>query len=248
MIKLSAIVITFNEEKNIGRCLSSLEGIADEVVVVDSFSTDRTAAICARQGVRFFTHPFEGHIEQKNYALSLASWDYFIALDADEALSPELRESIAAVKAAWTHDGYKMNRLTNYCGTWVRHGGWYPDEKMRLADRRKAVWTGINPHDRLEVKGTVGKLKGDILHYSYYTREDHLRQVEYFTSIASRAKHDRGERAAYFRMAASAIAKFITGYFLRLGFLDGRAGWAISTISARAAYLKYKKMRALEGK
>ena len=167
MVKLSVVIITYNEEKNIERCLQSVQTIADEIVVLDSFSKDRTPEICGKYGVKFFQHVFDGHIQQKNRAISYASFSHVLSLDADEALSEELRSSIKAVKNDFRKDGYYMNRLTNYCGHWVKHCGWYPDKKLRLWDSRKGHWTGINPHDKYELfegDKNTGQLKGDILH------------------------------------------------------------------------------------
>src|SRR6187551_311049 len=133
-IQLSVVIITFNEERNIARCLDSVREIADDVVVVDSFSTDKTEAICREKGARFVQHKFEGHIEQKNYAVTQAKFPYILSLDADEAPDEKLIASIKKVKADWIADGYSMNRLTNYCGKWIHHCGWYPDVKLRLWD------------------------------------------------------------------------------------------------------------------
>ncbi len=248
MVKLSVVIITFNEEKNIERCLLSVKKIADEVVVLDSFSTDNTAAICKKQSVNFFQHAFDGHIQQKNRAISYASNPHILSLDADEALDEILIQSILHIKNNFAKEGYYMNRLTNYCGHWVKHCGWYPDTKLRLWDSRKGHWTGINPHDKYELfKGdnNTGFLKGDILHYSYYTLQDHYKQVEYFTNIASKAYFENGKKAPAYKLVVNPIAKFIDHYLLRLGFLDGKAGFLISKISAYATYLKYKKIRNL---
>lgn len=248
MIKLSVVIITFNEEKNIERCLLSVKEVADEIIVLDSFSRDRTADICAKHGVKFFQHTFDGHIEQKNRAITFASYPHILSLDADEALDEELSRSVLAVKNNFDKDGYYMNRLTYYCGHWVRHCGWYPDTKLRLWDSRKGHWTGINPHDKYELMEgdkRTGHLKGDILHYSYYTLEDHYKQVEYFTNIAAKAYFERNKKAPLFKLLVNPVAKFIDHYFLKLGFLDGSAGYRISKISAYATYLKYKKIRVL---
>lgn len=248
MIKLSVVIITFNEEKNIERCILSVKDIADEIVVLDSFSKDRTAEICAKYGVKFFQHTFDGHIQQKNRAITFASYPHILSLDADEALDEELSRSVLAVKNNFEKDGYYMNRLTYYCGHWVRHCGWYPDTKLRLWDSRKGHWTGINPHDKYELmEGDkhTGHLKGDILHYSYYTLEDHYKQVEYFTNIAAKAYFERNKKAPLFKLMVNPVAKFIDHYLLKLGFLDGSAGYRISKISAYATYLKYKKIRVL---
>jgi glycosyltransferase involved in cell wall biosynthesis len=162
---LSAVIITYNEARNIGRCLDSLAGVADEIVVVDSFSTDDTERICRAHGARFVQHAFEGHIEQKNYALAQARYDWVLSLDADEALSDPLRAAILAVKVqAERLDGYEMNRLTNYCGQWIHHSGWYPDRKLRLFDRRQGRWGGVNPHDKvlMDSRDQTGRLAGDL--------------------------------------------------------------------------------------
>jgi len=142
-VKISAVIITFNEEKNIGRCLDSLQKVADEIVVVDSCSNDKTCEICEKYGVRFIQNRFKGHIEQKNFAMQQAEYDWVLSLDADEVLSLELTDSILKVKKDWVIDGYAFNRLTNYCGTWIRHCGWYPDTKLRLWDKRRGRWGGV---------------------------------------------------------------------------------------------------------
>lgn len=248
MIPLSVVIITYNEEKNIGRCLDSVKEIADDIVVVDSFSTDRTKEICDSKAVRFVQHKFQGHIEQKNWAITQAKYPYILSLDADEALSEELKQSVLAVKHNWTHDGYYMNRLTNYCGKWIYHCGWYPDRKLRLFDSRKGKWVGINPHDKYEMfdgDKSTRLLKGDILHYSYYTLDDHYRQVEYFTTIAANAYFNNKQTVSLVKLFASPVVRFIHNYFIKLGFLDGTAGFTISRISAYATFLKYKKLRAL---
>ncbi|MGZ3900262.1 MAG: glycosyltransferase family 2 protein [Bacteroidia bacterium] len=248
MIKLSVVIITYNEEKNLERCLLSVKEVADEIVVLDSFSTDKTQSIAEKHGAKFFQHKFDGHIQQKNRAITYASSPFVLSLDADEALDETLSASILEVKKDFKKDGYYMNRLTNYCGHWVKHCGWYPDKKLRLWDSRKGTWTGINPHDKYELfegDEKTGQLKGDILHYSYYSVEDHYKQVEYFTNIASKAFVEKGKKAPAFKLIVNPVAKFIDHYFLHLGFLDGKAGYRISKISAYATYLKYKKIRQI---
>lgn len=248
MTPISAVIITFNEEKNIGRCLESLQGIADDIVVLDSFSTDRTQAICESFGVRFVQHPFAGHIEQKNEAISHAKFPHVLSLDADEALDEALKKSILEVKENWTHSGYTMNRLTNYCGHWIRHCGWYPDTKLRLWDSRLGKWGGTNPHDKfefLDAKTASKHLKGDLLHYSYYTREDHYKQIEYFTTILAKAQFETGKKAPLLTWIFSPVVKFFKDYFIKLGILDGAAGFTICRLSAYATFVKYKKLRKL---
>lgn len=244
---ISAAIITFNESRNLPRCLASLEGVADEIIVLDSFSTDDTAAIAQAAGVRFEQHPFDGHIQQKNRAIERCSHDWVLSLDADEALDGDLRTSILAVKDRWDADAYSMNRLTNYCGKWVRHTGWYPDVKTRLFRKDVARWGGVNPHDKIELltEAKLSHLNGDLLHYSYYTREDHLKQIEFFSGIAAQELHAGGKRGNGFLTLVKVAAQFFKSFFLKAGFLDGRTGWTISRLSAYATYRKYSKLRAL---
>lgn len=256
MIKLSVVIIAFNEERNIGRCIDSVSGIADEVLVVDSGSTDATKAICESKGARVIEHAFEGHIEQKNYAASQASNEWVLSLDADEALSDELRISIlellndeAGLDQWGGVSGYSMNRLTNYCGHWVRHCGWYPDTKLRLFSRSRGAWGGTNPHDKYELKDKyayVGHLKGDILHYSYYTVDEHYKQMKYFADIAAKANIAKGKKASSSNLVINPVAKFIRHYIIKLGFLDGKTGYTISRISAWGTYLKYYRMLEIQ--
>lgn len=247
-LELSVVIITFNEERNIARCLTSIKEIADDIVVVDSFSTDTTEKIVREHGARFVQHAFAGHIEQKNWAITQAQFPWVLSLDADEALDATLLNAIKEVKAGKAvADGYTMARLTNYCGTWVKHGGWYPDIKLRLWDSRKGRWGGTNPHDRYELEpgSRIEKLQGDLLHYSYNSVADHLRQVNYFTDISSRALFAQGKRASWTKLLVSPVAKFIGDYIFRGGFLDGYHGFVIARISAQATFLKYAKLKQL---
>lgn len=244
MIQLSAVIITYNEARNIGRCLDSLQGIAEDIIVLDSFSTDATEQICRKKGARFIQHVFEGHIEQKNRALALAAFPYVLSLDADEALSDALRASILAAKANWTGQAYSMNRLTNYCGRWIWHSSWYPDRKLRLFDRRQGRWGGLNPHDRVEMNAgcRITHLAGDLLHYSYYTVDEHYSRAKKYADIAARAMYNQGKKGAWWRVVISPPAKFIRNFFLKGGFLDGRAGLTIAYITALETYWKYRKL------
>jgi|SRR5690554_1381621 len=250
-IKLSVVIITFNEERNIERCILSVQEIADEILVVDSFSTDKTEEICRKYKVRFITHAFEGHIQQKNWAKDQAQYDCILSLDADEALDNTLKKEVKAAKYNWEYSAYKMNRLTNYCGKWIRHSGWYPDTKVRLFDRRTGEWGGTNPHDKYfpDKNVKIGYLKGDILHYSFYTREQHLQQIEKFSSIGAKALFEKGKRSNGVKIIVKPMARFIKAYIIKLGFLDGTAGFTISRLSAYANYLKYVKLKKIqEGK
>lgn len=228
-----------------------MAGVADEVVVLDSFSQDATCAIARDLGARVEQHVFDGHIEQKNRAWQLASRPWVLSIDADEALDDTLRASVikAVNENNLNHDGYTMNRLTNYCGHWVRHSGWYPDTKLRLFRKKRGQWSGVNPHDRFELTDMKrsAHLDGDLLHYSYYTREDHLRQIEYFSDIAARELHQRGKRVGWPIIFAKVMAQYIKNLVVKTGFLDGSTGFTIARLSAYATWRKYTKLRKLHG-
>lgn len=244
---ISIVIIAFNEEKNLGRCLDSVQEVADDIVVVDSFSTDHTEEIALAKGARFIQHAFEGHIQQKNWAITQAKFPHILSLDADESLDQQLINSIKAIKNNFSYDGYSMNRLTNYCGKWIRHCGWYPDKKLRLWDSRKGCWTGVNPHDRYELVdgSTIGHLNGDILHYSYYSIEDHYKQTDYFTTIGAKALFEAGKKPSLVKRYLSPVFKFFRDYIIKLGFLDGYYGWMVCKISAKATWQKYDKLGRL---
>jgi len=247
MIKLSAVVITFNEEQKIERCLSSLQEVADEIVVVDSFSTDQTEAICKRFNVKFVQQQFLGYKEQKNFAITQATHDHILSLDADEALSPELQKSITTLKSNWTKDGYYMNRFNNYCGQWIKHSDWYPDRKLRAFIKDKGEWKGINPHDSYQLHNpkNSGKLKGDILHLNYTSYSDHNIQTEKFSTISAQSYYEMGKKAPIWKIMINPAWAFFKAYFLRLGFLDGLNGLVISVQTANITFLKYIKLREL---
>lgn len=249
MTQLSVVIITFNEERNISRCINSVKDIADDIVVVDSYSTDQTKTICTHLGVRFIEHAFEGHIEQKNWAITQALYPHILSLDADEAIDEKLKKELLTVKANWQFDGYEMNRLTNYCGKFIYHSGWYPDRKLRLWDSRKGRWGGTNPHDRYELispNSSSGYLKGNILHYSFYTTAEHDKQAAKFASIAASAMFHQGKKASRLTILLSPIARFFSSYILQLGFLDGKAGFRIAWVSARYTFQKYTQLKQLQ--
>lgn len=247
MALISAVIITYNEEKNIERCLKSLLRVSDEIIVLDSFSTDRTEEICKRYGVKFFTHGFDGYRQQKNFAVALASHDWILSLDADEALSTELEDSILKIKDSPTHDGYYVNRLNRYCGTWINHSNWYPDRKIRLFNRTRGEWKGINPHDHYVLnKGAKSKrLRGDLLHFVIDSYEDHITKANNFSSIAAREYYKMGKKTNPVAMTFRMFWRFIKAYILKLGFLDGYNGFVISSLSAYTSFLKYLKLRQL---
>ena len=244
---ISVAIITFNEAENIERCIRSVQAFADEILVLDSHSTDQTPEICEKLGIRFEQYAFDGHIQQKNRALAMATHPIVFALDADEEVSPQLCQSILNAKRNWQFDGYRLNRLNNYCGKWIRHGNWYPDRKVRLFDRRKARWGGTNPHDKviMQSTGKIGTLRGDLLHYTFTSTEQHIRQIGLFTDIASKSMYQQGKRTGLYHLHLKPTLKFLEAYLLRLGFLDGYYGYIIAKNSAHATFLKYAKLREL---
>jgi glycosyltransferase involved in cell wall biosynthesis len=244
-VKISAVIITYNEERNIGRCLESLSDVVDEIVVVDSYSSDRTEEICRSYNALFVKHKFSGHIQQKNWAILQASSPYILSLDADEALSKELKDSILKVKENWTRDSYHFNRLTSYCGKWIRHTSWYPSRKLRLWDSRQGEWGGINPHDRFILNKGARRmfLKGDLLHYSYYSVSEHLHQINSFSSIMARSYYEQGRRAGIFSITIRPIGRFLKDFIVLRGFQDGYFGYIVSVNSAHEVFLKYLKLK-----
>jgi glycosyltransferase involved in cell wall biosynthesis len=247
MEKLSVVIITLNEQKNIKRCIESVQSIADEIIVLDSFSTDQTQMICESLGVKFFQHAFDGHIQQKNRALQLATNEWVLSLDADEAPNQLLLDNITQCLQNPQADGYYFNRMTNYLGQWIKHCGWYPDQKLRLLKKSKGKWDGTNPHDKIELeKGAISAyLKGDLLHYSYYSIEQHLAQINSFTTIGAAEAFKKGKKSNWFIALTKSIWKFKRDYFFKLGFLDGYYGFVICSLSAWATFSKYLKIREL---
>jgi len=243
--RISACIICFNEEENIRACLESVAW-ADEIVVVDSFSKDRTVEIAQAFGpqVRVIQREWPGHVEQKNFALDQASGDWALSVDADERVSPELKQEIleSLESGAEGVAGFSVPRKTWYLGRWILHGGWYPDRKARLARRGAARWKGVNPHDHLYVNGRVVDLKGDLIHYTYRDISDHLRTIDSFTTISSRELHARGRGHALAHMLLNPVARFVRMYALRLGFLDGAAGFVLAVLSSYYVFLKYAKL------
>jgi len=238
---LSVTIITLNEERNIGRCIDSVKNIADEIIVLDSFSTDNTVEIALDKGAIVKQEKFRGFIEQKNRALQLASYPYILSLDADEALDETLANSILRAKQHGFNGAYTMNRCTHFCGKEIRHGLWYPDKKLRLFDKRTAAWGGINPHDcvKQHEAGNVQHLNGDILHYSYTSIEDYLNTDKNFSAISARALYRLGKKTNLFKIIVNPTWAFINGYLLRLGFLDGLNGFLIAVHSAHCTFTKH---------
>jgi glycosyltransferase involved in cell wall biosynthesis len=245
-MNLSVVIITYNEERNIGRCLASVKDIADEIIVVDSFSTDATETICRNSGAAVYKRPWDDFASARNFGSAKAYSDLILTLDADEALSPELQRSIAAAKASPEARAYKFIRLSNYCGTWIRHGGWYPDIKARIYDRRKTKWQGL-VHAELEGIGRNDAvlLPGECRHYSYYSIAEHVAKTKRYADLYARELFDRGKKSSLLHIVCNPAVKFIRDYLLRFGFLDGRSGLVIAYLTAYGTFLKYVNVRRL---
>lgn len=247
MEKLSVVIICYNEEKNIRRCIDSVKDIADEMLILDSNSTDQTVSIAESMGAVVKQEVFKGFIQKKNKGVELASYDYILSLDADEVLDPLLADSIRKVKENFTSLAYRMNRCSNYCGKFIRHGSWYPDAKIRLFDRRIARWGGTNPHDKivLEEQITVEHLKGDILHYSYNTISEHVIQNNKLSTLAAESLFANGKRTNLFKVFVNPGWAFFQSYIIRAGFLDGLFGMVIAIQISHMTFLKHFKLYLL---
>jgi glycosyltransferase involved in cell wall biosynthesis len=243
MAKISACIISFNEEQKIEGCLKSLQSVVDEIIVVDSLSTDRTKEIAAKYTDKIIDQKFLGHVEQKNLAVSKASYDWILSLDCDERLTPELAKSILSIKDNLEQaDAYRLARKTFYVYRWLNHC-WYPDFKIRLFNRNTAKWGGINPHDRIEVEGNkIVTLSGDIQHYSFNSISEHIRTLDNFTEIGAREIIKRDKQVSMLTPWTHGFWTFLRLYIFKRGFLDGYAGLVVSVLSGIHAFVKYNKV------
>jgi glycosyltransferase involved in cell wall biosynthesis len=245
MERLSATIITLNEEVNIAQALESLAW-ADEIVVVDSGSRDATLEICSRFNAKVFHRSWTGYVAQKNFALEKASHEWIFSLDADERVSPELAREIHILReAGLRNSGYRIPRVAFFMGRWIRHGDWYPDRQLRLFDRRRGRWQGGRVHESVRVEGETGLLRGEIHHYTYRSLSDYLRRLDAYSALAAADYHQRGRSSNAFKLLADPFATFVKGYFLKRGFLDGIQGLMVAIMGATSVYFKYAKLYEL---
>ena len=243
MPKLSATIVTLNEERKIARTMESLR-CCDEIVVLDSGSTDRTCAIARSLQARVIEEPWRGYAAQKNRAAECASNDWILSVDADETLTEELEGEILLLKQeGFNCDAYQMPRMAQYLGRWIRHGGWYPDRKVRLYDRRKATWRGDFVHESVAVNGTIGKLHGALHHFTCDSLSEHLQTLDRYTTLAAAELRAGRRTPGYARMVFDPAWTFVRTYILRHGFLDGFPGLSIAYFAALYTFLKYAKAR-----
>lgn len=249
-MKISAVIITFNEEQNIEDAIRSVSW-ADEVIVVDSESTDRTRELAESLGATVFVNPWPGFSAQKQYAVDRAGHDWILSLDADERVSKELEEEIRGIQQVGAQaDGYRIPRLSYYMGRAIKHGGWYPDMQLRLFDRRKGRWNGALIHESFALQnGNVsGRLKGDLIHYSVENAAHHQRMIaERYAPLGARKMYEEGRRTSPLNAVFSSWFAFIRAYFLKLGFLDGFAGLCIAYFAAHHAFMKHLLLIEMQG-
>ena len=249
MAKLSVIIITKNEAANIHDCLQSVTW-ADEIIIVDSGSTDDTVAICKKLGAQVFVQDWPGFGIQKNRALGYATNDWVLSLDADERVTPELRAEIEKIVCSDRNapNAYNVSRLSNFCGRFMRHSGWYPDLLPRLFKRGKARFSDDLVHERLIIDGEVGQLQGLLLHYSFEDMEEVLKKVNQYSSAGAAMMFKRGKRTTLTGTVMRGIWSFIRTYFLRAGFLDGRKGFMLAVSNAEGTYYRYVKLLLMQEK
>jgi glycosyltransferase involved in cell wall biosynthesis len=245
MNRVSACIITLNEEENLPRALASLKEIADEIVVVDSGSTDRTAEVARTGGAVFFERAWTNYADQKNYAAECASNDWIFSMDADEQLSSPLQTSLLAWKKHTAeHSVYEVSRKTFYLGAWIEHSGWYPNFQRRLYRRDAAEFSGI-VHESLRFAGKPGRLSGDLLHYTVRSFDEHKAKVEIYTTLAAQQMFGEGKRKWRGALWFAAPWSWFQNFILRGGFMDGYRGGLIAQMAARSVRLKYKKLGQL---
>jgi len=245
-VDISAVIITYNEEKRLEPALKSLEGLVSEVVVVDSFSTDDTVKLAKKYSSRVFQRKWTDYADQKNYANTHASFPWILSLDADERISPELREEILEIKKEEPDcSGFSIPRLVFYLGRWIRHSGWYPDRKIRLFRKDKARWEGEYVHEALMIEGNVKKLKGPIHHFTYRNISEHLDRINMFSDLGAQKLYTRGKKCRWYHLALLPFFRFVKSLFWRVGFLDGYAGFIISVLHGYAIFLRYAKLREI---
>lgn len=244
---ISACIITLNEEDRIAECIRSVDW-CDEVLVVDSHSSDRTREVAAAEGARVIERDWPGHVAQKEFTIRAAEHDWVFCIDADERVSAPLREELVALRDAGFpgHAGWRMPRMSHYLGAWIRHGVWYPDRQLRLFDRRRGHWGGNDPHDRVELESAPGQLRGDLQHHPYRDLDEHLATIDRYTTTMAQGLHDRGRRASLLDLLTRPAWRFARSFFVRAGFLDGWRGFVVAGLAAHYVRVKYTKLRALQ--
>jgi len=244
-MKLSVVIITKNEERNIERCFKSIVDVADEIIVVDSFSTDNTIALCEKYDVRVIQRKFEGYGSQKQFATEQANFDYVLSLDADEELSKELKASILTVKEKLSYDCYSFNRRNFYCNKPILFCGWYPDKKIRLFDKRKVNWNNREVHETVEIldQEQVLHLQGNLNHYRCSSIEEHQEKEKKYSRMNADILIKERKSVSFITPYLKGSFRFFKTYILQLGVLDGYYGFLISKTLANSSFRKYALVR-----
>lgn len=248
MNNLSVVIITLNEEKNIARCIRSVQNISDDIIVVDDFSSDKTPEICKSLNVNLYQKKWEGYGKAKNYGNSLAKYDWILSIDADEEIAESLAKKIIEKIHADKYAAYYISCLTNYCGQWIKHGKWFPDYHIRLFKKKYAQWDEQEVHEALIFSQSVniGKIRSHYInHYTISSLEEHKKKIEHYSSLAAQKMFRLKKQPTFIKRYVSPVFKFIVDYFFRLGFLDGIAGFHIARLTSYETYLKYKKLNIL---
>jgi glycosyltransferase involved in cell wall biosynthesis len=245
-MEISVVLITCNEADRLEPALKSVEGIADEIVIVDSQSTDETAQIAQKFTNRFFLREWTNYSDQKNFANSQASFPWILSLDADERLSPALRQEILDLKREGTSaSAFSMPRQAFYLGRWIRHSGWFPDRKIRLFRKDAARWEGEFVHESLEVEGDVRRLKGVLQHFTYRDLSDHVRRVDTYAGLGAQRLYSEQKKCRWHHLAVLPLFGFLRAYVWKAGFLDGAAGFIIAVMQGHGIFLRYAKLRGI---
>jgi glycosyltransferase involved in cell wall biosynthesis len=244
-MKLSVVIITYNVEGIIERCLKSVMGVADEILVVDSFSTDETVSLCEEYNARVIRRAFSGYGNQKQFAANQAMYDFVLSLDADEELTSELIESIRSIKISSRMDYYSINRKNIYCNKWIRFCGWNPDKHIRLFDRQKIAWNDKRVHESIEISNYPKAilLEGNMNHYTCRTVAEHQQKEKKYSIINAEILVQKGEKISVFTPYLSGLFRFFNVYILKLGLFDGYYGFLISTTLAKSSFNKYRLAR-----
>jgi len=245
-MEISVVIITFNEEERLEGALKSVADLADEIIVVDSFSTDNTLKIAKKYTKHVYQRKWTDFADQKNFANSKASFPWILSLDADERVSPELREEILQVKKSEPEcSGFSFPRQVFYLGKWIRHSGWYPDHKLRLFRKEKARWEGEYIHEKLVIQGKIERFKGSLHHFTYETIADHLDRINQFSKLGAQKLYAKKKKARLYHLVFLPFFRFIKSFIFRLGFLDGFAGLVISVLNSYAVFIRYAKLKEI---
>ena len=243
---ISAVIITHNVADTIGQCLGALKKVSDDIVVLDSFSDDGTIEICEKLGVRLILQEWLGYSQTKNLGNEIATNDWILSIDSDEMLSEELVASLNELKLLDRHV-YSLDRLTNFCGKWIHHSGWYPEWKIRLFNKRNVKWHGDYVHETLKIPVNFNEIKvrGKLFHYSYKDKEDHFKRIRKYARLSALERFEKGNKASFSKVWLSPIARFFRTYILKKGILDGKEGFIISCRSAYMVWLRYTILKNL---